>query len=78
MAKRTALLAVVLLVGCATNGSGPAVEPTSEPSPSVMAPPEPEPATTSRDLAFFAERMAEAVSVVVAGFFLTPDYKAQE
>lgn len=78
MAKLTVLLAVALLVGCATNGPQPAVEPSPESSPSVMAPPQPEPVTTSKDLALFAERMAEAISVVVAGFFLTPDYRAQE
>lgn len=78
MAKLTVLLVVAILVGCATGGHGPAVEPSPEPAPSVMAPPEPAPVATGRDLALFAERMAAAISVVVAGFFLTPDYKAQE
>lgn len=77
MSKVIVLLAVVILAGCATDGARPNAEPSSDPSPSVMAPPEPEAVTASKDLAYFAERMAEVVSVVIADF-LSPDYRTQE
>jgi len=76
MHKAITLLVAAALVGCASVAPQPA-DPSSEPQPSVMAPPEPQPSVDAENTAMFTERLRQALSVVVAAF-LSPDYRDAE
>lgn len=76
MLRPAAVLLAVALWGCAGQPQTPSPS-SPDHEPSVMAPPEPAPTTTATDIAMFAERMRQALAVVVAGF-LSPDYNAGE